>query len=69
MIEQAAEMRRNGILPFGIYFKKGDSHPPSYTMNRIFGEGGWVVMTSLSDLSEVVARRIEQIYRKILATR
>jgi hypothetical protein len=38
-------------------------------MNQIFGKGGWVVMTSLSDLSEVVARRIEQIYRKILATR
>jgi hypothetical protein len=38
-------------------------------MNEIFGEGGWVKIERLSDLSEVVARRIEQIYRKILATR
>jgi hypothetical protein len=69
MIERAAEMRRNGILPFGIFFKKDKYQRPPDSMNQIFGEGGWVEISSLSDLSEVVARRIEQIYRRILATR
>jgi nitric oxide reductase activation protein len=64
-IKEAQEMRKNGILPFGIFF--GKDAPDS--MNEIFGEGGWVKIERLSDLSEVVARRIEQIYRKILATR
>jgi len=64
-IKEAQEMRKNGILPFGIFF--GKDAPDS--MNEIFGEGGWVKIERLSDLSEVVARRIEQIYRKVLATR
>jgi hypothetical protein len=64
-IKEAQEMRRNGIAPFGIFF--GKDAPAS--MNEIFGEGSWAKIERLSDLSEVVARRIEQIYRKILATR
>ncbi|RME87982.1 MAG: hypothetical protein D6770_08050 [Anaerolineae bacterium] len=63
---EAQTMRRNGILPFGVFFGKT---PPKENLDAAFGEGNWAHITHLSDLSEVVARRIERIYRRILATR
>lgn len=66
---QAEEMRRSGIVPFGIFLKHSGGDFASSSLNQVFGEGGWVQIEKLADLSEVVARRIEQIYRKILATR
>jgi len=66
---QAEEMRRSGIVPFGIFLKHFGGDFSASSLNQVFGEGGWVQIEKLSDLSEVVARRIEQIYRKILATR
>lgn len=66
--KQALEMRRNGILPFGIFFGS-ESNAPRDQLNQIFGESNWAAIQSLADLPEHVGRRIEQIYRKILATR
>ncbi len=69
-IRQAEEMRRKGILPFGIFF--GKAHTANLVrqdMDAVFGAGNWVRIEYLSDMSTVVARRIEQIYRRILATR
>ncbi len=61
-----ADMRANGIIPFGIYF---GAYAPRERMDDLFGEGNWAHIRQLSDLSNVVARRIERIYRRILATR
>ncbi len=65
----ADEMKTKGILPFGIFF--GDSLEQSNKdqMDYVFGAGNWVHVQQLSDMSEVVAKRIERIYRRILATR
>lgn len=68
-VAQAEEMRRNGIVPFGVFLKHSGGDFSASSLNRVFGKDGWVEIKRLSDLSEVVARRIEQIYRKILATR
>jgi len=66
---QTKEMRQNGIIPFGIYFGDFISDGQASRLDNIFGAGNWARIERLSDLSEVVARRIEQIYRKILATK
>ncbi len=67
---QAEEMRRNGIVPFGIFFgSERDVKHVRSSMDSVFGAGNWVRIEHLSDMSGVVARRIEQIYRRILATR
>ncbi|RME48500.1 MAG: hypothetical protein D6796_06175, partial [Caldilineae bacterium] len=67
---QAEEMRRNGIVPFGIFFgSETDAEHVRESMDSVFGAGNWVRIEHLSDMSGVVARRIEQIYRRILATR
>ncbi|MCX7756123.1 MAG: hypothetical protein N2117_12910 [Anaerolineales bacterium] len=65
---QAQEMRQNGIVPFGIFFGSED-RAPGDSLNQVFGEGNWVTIRSLADLPDQVGRRIEQIYRKILATK
>lgn len=66
VVKQAEEMRRSGIVPFGIFL---GNYAPTNSMDRVFGAGNWVRINRLEQMSEVVARRIEQIYRKILATR
>jgi len=66
--QEAEEMRRNGILPFGIFLGR-ERQDSQASFDKIFGAGNWETIQNLSDLSDVAARRIEQIYRKILATR
>ncbi len=65
----AGEMKVRGILPFGIFFGKNISPNAQAQLDAIFGPGNWAHVRQLSDMSEVVAKRIERIYRRILATR
>lgn len=64
----AKQMRQNGIMPFGLYL--GSSLSPNIKMafDNIFGEGNWTHIRQLSDMADVVGKRIEQIYRRVLAT-
>ncbi len=67
MKAEARKMRQGGILPFGIHFGSSQTWTDTQ-MDAVFGEGNWVNIQHLSDMSGVVAKRIEQIYRRILAT-
>ena len=58
--------RKQGIVPFGIYF--GPESAGRRAMEPLFGTGNWVAVQTLDDLPKVAAKRIEHIYRRLLAT-
>jgi hypothetical protein len=63
-VNQMAAARKQGVIPFGIFFE-GNMAAPEKELDELYGKGGWVSISSLDQMPKVVGEKIANIFNRL----